>query len=90
MCSYEVTDEYGEVISNILFFPEAHERERYFWNVLYKTPPKEFDIRTYKHCILGPCGKQFIHADSPFELSRAWACSLIGAFVVMVRILLTN
>ena len=86
VCSYEVTGEYGEVISNILFFPDEDRIGDYYWPIFPSTPPTKFDIRTYNHSILGPNGRQFIHAENPFELSRAWACSLIGTLVVMLWI----
>ena len=86
VCSYEVTGRYGEVISNVLFFPEQDKIGDHHWAIFSSTTPTEFDIRTYNYSILGPNGKQFIHAENPFELSRAWACSLIGALVVVLWI----
>ena len=83
VCSYEMTGEYGEVISNILFFPEQDEIEICHWPVFSHTRPTEFDTRIFNFSMLGPCGKQLIDAEGPFGLSRAWACSLVGAFVNM-------
>jgi hypothetical protein len=80
VCSYEATGKFGEVISNILFFPEESQLEEYFWPIFCGTPPEGRDIRTYNSSILGPDGKLFTDAENPRELSRAWADSLLGAF----------
>ena len=85
--SYEVTGQYGEVISNILFFPEKDKIGDYHWVVSPRMPPTELDIRTYDYSILSLNGRPLIHAENPFELSRAWACFLIGMFEIMLRIL---
>ena len=84
VCSYEVKDEYGEVISNFLFFPAQAKLAEYHWPIFSKEPPKNLDTRTYKHSIFIPDGKDLRTAESPFHLSRAWADSLLGVLVVVV------
>ena len=83
VCSYEAAGEHGEVISNILFFPEKNQIAEYHWPIFSTKPPKMLDIRTYKHSILGTDGKSFTEAENPFQLSRAWADSLLGVLDVM-------
>jgi len=84
VCSYEAAGEHGEVISNILFFPEEREIAKYHWSIFSTKPPKTLDIRTYRQSILRPDGKPFTEAENPFQLSRAWADSLLGMLVVML------
>ena len=85
LCSYDVTGEYGEVISNILFFPDEGEIGHYFWDIFHDAPPKSLDIRIYKNAIFRSKGKLFTEAESPHQLSRALVHSLLGvlAFIVM-------
>ena len=84
--SYEVTGEDGQVISNILFFPERGSTKARPWLIFSKQAPEEYDIRIYNHAIFGPDaeGTSFIHAENPYELSRAWAHSLLGALVAIL------
>ena len=89
VCSYEVTGEHGQVISNILFFPEPDKIKDYHWNIFSSKPPAARDIRTYNHSVLGPHaeGKLLNHAESPYQLSRSLAHALLGAvFFILLRL----
>ena len=81
VCSYEPSGKNGEVISNILFFPEEGEIEAHYWNVFGLPMPQRLDIRTYKQTILASCGEKFTEAESPQKLTHAFAHSLLGVLV---------
>ena len=91
VCSYEVTGECDEVVSNILFFLEVEEIEDYFWNIFFNTPPKFLDIRVFKNATFRSKGKVFTKAENPRQLSHALAHSLLGALVfTMMPLYLSN
>ena len=46
MCSYEVVNEYCEVVSNILFVPQEDDITQHYWPIFTKIPPKRPDIVT--------------------------------------------
>lgn len=81
--SYEATGEHREVISNILFFSDKDQIAKYFWPIFSNTPPDRLDIRTYMNSMLASDGKLLTEAESPFQLSCAWADSLLGVLIVM-------
>jgi hypothetical protein len=83
VCSYEPgVGEHRETISNILFFPPEDDFKQYFWPIFTETPPEKLDIRTFRLTVLSAGGKSLKEATSPWQLSRAWAHSLLGVLVV--------
>ena len=82
VCSYEVSGKNGQVISNILFFPEADKIGGYHWDVFGLTAPQTLDVRIYKQIILATHGKPFTEAESPTILTHALAHSLLGLHIV--------
>ena len=82
VCSYEASGKNGQVISNILFFPEEDKIADYYWNVFKLPTPETLDIRTYKQTILVPRGQLFTEAESPAKLTLAFAHSLLGVHIV--------
>ena len=83
VCSYEGVDEHREVISNILFLPREIDITRYYWPIFTKTPPERLDVRTLGFNVLNVEGKSLVEAESPRQLSRAWAHFLLGVFAIM-------
>lgn len=81
VCSYEVAGEDGIVISNILFFPKQDEIQEHYWPVFSNVPPTTLDIRTYNHTILE--GKPLTEAENPWQLTQAWADSLLGVLSIL-------
>lgn len=80
VCSYEVTGEHHEVISNILFLPAEDEIKKRHWPLFTTVPPepKALDIRTYRQSIFNCHGKSLTGAENPRQLSRGWADCLLG------------
>ena len=81
VCSYDVTNEHGTVISDVLFFPKQDQIVSHFWDIFTKTPPKMLDVSTYKHTILSTAEGPLMQVENPHQLSCAWADSLLGALL---------
>jgi len=82
VCSYEGAGRHREVISNILFVPRKADPNDRHWKVFAHNPPSDPEVRTLRFSIFSVEGKLLVEAKSPRQLSRSWAHSLLGAFVV--------
>ena len=84
VCSYEVVNEYCEVVSNILFVPQEDDITQHYWPIFTKILPKRPDIRTLGFTFFGVEGKSLVKAKSPHQLSQSLAHFLLGVFVYML------
>ena len=82
VCPNKVTDGCDGVTSNTPFLLEEDEIAEYHRRIVTETSTGTLDNRTNRHTFLRANVKPLTEAENPWQLSRAWADSLLGVFVV--------